>query len=217
MENNSHFSPDVLQWLSTRQVSIFPGLISVLITVKLWVFKSCLVLTFSKAKLGGKKAKEKTPEASMVFMHSLFFFTWIHGPNPANYLYGHLFILQNPTSAAAVENVTENRAGLRPAKLIFHVIFHSDEIIFYYQANTRIKISPSFRGAMTDTFLPSALKEQSCSYSNQVPRGLFFFLVFFSYHSLDFRGKTLILPLHTKIEELPNLINRILLKSKVRF
>lgn len=71
-------------------------------------------------------------------------------------------------SAAAIENATENRAVSRPAKLIFHVIFHSDEIIFYYQANTIIKISPCFRGAMTDTFLPSALKAQSCFYSNQV-------------------------------------------------
>lgn len=70
-------------------------------------------------------------------------------------------------SAAAIENVTENGADLRPAKLILHVMFHSDEIIFYYQANTIIKISPSFRGAMTDTFLPSALKAQSCFYSNQ--------------------------------------------------
>lgn len=85
-------------------------------------------------------------------------------------------------SAAAIENVTENRAGLRPAKLIFHVIFHSDEIIFYYQANTVIKISPSFRGAMTDTFLSSALKAQSCFYSNQVPN-------VFSIISLDFRGR----------------------------
>lgn len=105
------------------------------------------------------------------FYPCLNFFTWTHRPNSVKHLYGHLFKLQNPLSAAGIERTSENRAVSRPAKLIFHVIFHSDEIIFYYQANTIIKISPCFRGAMTDTFLPSALKAQSCFCSNEMSSG----------------------------------------------
>lgn len=147
----------------------------------------------------------------MLFVHSLIFL-----PEYMDQILQTIFMafssIYKPMSAAAIENVTENRVGLRPAKLIFHVIFHSEEIIFYYQANTIIKISPSFRGAMTDTFLPSALKAQSCFYSNQVSH------VYSIIHwILGGRGNPLILPLHTKIEKLANLINRILLKSQVRF
>lgn len=109
---------------------------------------------------------EKTSEVVMLLpIPNLF--TWIHRPDSTKHLYGHLFKLQNPVSAAPIENASGNRAVLRPDKSMLHVIFHSDEIIFSYRANTIIKISP-FRGAMTDTFLLSALKAQSCFYNNRV-------------------------------------------------
>lgn len=141
------------------------------------------------------KSQTENVRQNQAFIHpQICLLKFTNRPNFAKHLYSQFFKLQNPMSVAAIKNVTKKIAVLRLDKLIFHVNCHSDEIIFNYQANTIIKISPCFRRAMTDTFFLSALKEQFCFYSNQVS-DVSDFVRYFRFISSELRKGIFLLPL----------------------